>query len=156
MRCTWGVQEVFWELRGADFDPPPNALSTPKNKIPAPSGVQGVVQVMFTWNFGLKLSLEQNPLKTCSLNKVMPYRDIEKRNEYNKRYWEERKDTINEPRREKFKCGCGGSYTKCHQSTHAKSRMHVQWLINEPIERRRLLEERTNPDIANIILEFLG
>ena len=36
------------ELRGADSAPPPNALSTPKNKIPAPSEEQGVVQVVFT------------------------------------------------------------------------------------------------------------
>ena len=40
--------DVFWELRGADSAPPPNALSTPKNKIPAPSEVQGVVQGVFT------------------------------------------------------------------------------------------------------------
>ena len=33
-----------WELRGTDSAPPPNALSSPKNKSPAPSEEQGVVQ----------------------------------------------------------------------------------------------------------------
>ena len=49
---------VIWELRGADSAPPPNALSTQKNKIPAPSEVQGVVQgvlleIWFKGKFGI-------------------------------------------------------------------------------------------------------
>ena len=86
----------------------------------------------------------------------MPYRDIEKRNEYNKRYWEEHKDVYSEGNKIRFLCGCGGRYTKIHTRRHERTQRHIEWTIKEPIERRRILEERTNPDIADLILEFLG
>ena len=98
----------------------------------------------------------QNPLKTCSFNKIMPYRDIEKRNAYNKKYREEHKDALLEANNIKFECGCGGRYTKIHTRRHERTQRHIEWTIKEPIERRRILEERTNPDIAELILEFLG
>ena len=65
LRCAGGVREVCGrceggvrELRGADSAPPPNALSTQKNKIPAPSEAQGVVQgvlleIWFKGKFGI-------------------------------------------------------------------------------------------------------
>ena len=100
--------------------------------------------------------MEQNPLKTCSLNKIMPYRDIEKRNAYNQKYREEHRDALLEANNIKFECGCGGRYTKIHTRRHERTQRHIEWTIKEPIERRRILEERTNPDIAELILEFLG
>ena len=58
----------------------------------------------------------------------------------------------------KVKCerGCGGKYTKIHKARHERTQRHIEWTIKEPIERQRILEERTNPDIAKLILEFVG
>ena len=55
--------------------------------------------------------------------------NIKTRNDY---YYYYNKDLINEPRKEKFNCACGGKYTKCHQTSHAKSIMHTKWLAEQP------------------------
>ena len=47
-------------------------------------------------------------------------------------------------------CGCEVSYRKI--SVHRKQQKHFR-----PIEaRREILEDKTNPNIANLIFEFLG
>ena len=100
--------------------------------------------------------MEDINLRTSSLAKVMPWRNVEKRNAYNKKYREEHRDALLEANNIKFECGCGGRYTKIHTRRHERTQRHIEWLINEPIERRRILEEKTNPDIAQMILEFVG
>ena len=80
---------------------------------------------------------------------------MEKKKAYNKKYHEEHRDAILAANKVQFKCGCGGRYTKIHKARHERNQTHTQWLINEPIERRTILEERTNPDIAQRILDFV-
>ena len=97
--------------------------------------------------------MEEILLKTSSLNKLMPYRDIEKRDAYNKKYREEHRDALYKLM---HTCGCGGSYRSANKARHERTQRHLEWSIREPIERQRILEERTNPDIAKLILEFVG
>ena len=47
-------------------------------------------------------------------------------------------------------CGCEVSYRKI--SVHRKQQKHFRAIE----ARREILEEKTNPNIANLILEFLG
>ena len=70
---------------------------------------------------------------------------------YNKKYWEEHKDAL----KTTVECPCGGCYIKLNKARHERTKKHTEWLIKEPIERRSLLEERTNPNIAQLILDFL-
>jgi len=44
-----------------------------------------------------------------------------------KEYRDANKDTIGE----KINCICGGRYTRCHKSTHFKSLLHKNYIINK-------------------------
>ena len=79
-------------------------------------------------------------------------RNNENKKIYNKKYWDEHKDTLDV----RVDCGCGGTYAKANKARHERTLKHLEWINREPIERRSILEERTNPDIAQLILEFLG
>ena len=49
-------------------------------------------------------------------------------------------------------CACGFEVKRNNVSTHLKSKKH-----SKAIEaRKQILEERSNPNIANLILKFLG
>ena len=78
-------------------------------------------------------------------------RNNENKQIYNKKYWEEHKDAL----KTAVDCPCGGCYIKNSKARHERTKKHLAWLINEPIERRRILEERTNPNIAQLILDFV-
>ena len=86
--------------------------------------------------------MEEILLKTSSLNKLMPYRDIEKKHAYNQKYREEHRDALYKVM---HTCGCGGSYRSANKARHERTQRHLG-----------ILEERTNPDIAKLILEFVG
>ena len=73
----------------------------------------------------------------------MPYKDIEKRVAYQKKYQEEHREKLNEAKREKFLCACGGRYTRNSRIVHEQTMMYQDWLVNEFEERRRLMEEES-------------
>ena len=86
----------------------------------------------------------------------MPFKDPERRKQYNKQYHQEHKEEINRTHserhqtqeykeqnkqyrevnkdrldahnKEKFTCGCGGCYTRHNKSTHEKANMHINWM----------------------------
>ena len=77
----------------------------------------------------------------------MPYKDVEKRVAYQKKYQqkyrEEHKEKLNEAKREKFLCACGGRYTRNNRIIHELTMSHQDWLLYELEERRRLMEEES-------------
>ena len=86
----------------------------------------------------------------------MPYKSKELKADNNRRYRETHREELLEKERMWrqmrviCECGCEVSYRKI--SVHRKQQKHFR-----AIEARRgILEEKTNPDIANLILEFLG
>ena len=86
----------------------------------------------------------------------MPFKDPEKRKQYNQKYHEEHKEELNQTKRERmqqdeykeknkqymlankdkldarnkerFTCECSGCYTRHNNSTHEKSNMHIEWM----------------------------
>jgi hypothetical protein len=48
--------------------------------------------------------------------------------ELKKQYYEENKNEILKKQCEKLECGCGGIYSKCHQSRHNKTKKHINYL----------------------------
>ena len=58
----------------------------------------------------------------------------ESRNAYTQIYYIENKDAINEKQAEKFKCQCGGKYTRSNKRQHERQGFHIKSLeINEII-----------------------
>jgi len=58
----------------------------------------------------------------------------ESRNEYTRNYYRKNKDAISEYQAEKFKCPCGGRYTRSNILQHERSHLHIRSLeINEII-----------------------
>ena len=56
------------------------------------------------------------------------------RNAYTQIYYIENKDAINEKQAEKFKCQCGGKYTRSNKLQHERQGIHIRSLeINEII-----------------------
>ena len=56
------------------------------------------------------------------------------RNAYTQIYYIENKDAINEKQAEKFKCQCGGKYTRSNKRQHERQGIHIKSLeINEII-----------------------
>ena len=45
-------------------------------------------------------------------------------------YYENNKEIINEKRKEKFNCECGGCFTKSSKSRHLKSQKHLKYLAS--------------------------
>ena len=74
-----------------------------------------------------------------------------KKLEYCKQYRIDRAEEIREKRREQVRCECGLLTRKQHLGRHMQSLLHHK----EIEKRKQILEERTNPDIANLILSFL-
>ena len=64
----------------------------------------------------------------CRTVKEYYQNNKDKRNEYQKEYYQNNKDIINEKRGQKFKCECGGKYTKEHKSTHFKTNKHKNYI----------------------------
>ena len=78
---------------------------------------------------------------------------------------EERKDEINarrraNPRRKEYskmysllkvKCSCGLELLKQNLLRHLQSKQHIE----APTKVRQMLEEKTNPDIAGLIMSYL-
>ena len=61
------------------------------------------------------------------------YRDENKDSikEYLKQYRIDNKETIKEKRGIKTICGCGGKYTKQNESTHLKSKKHINFTLTQ-------------------------
>jgi len=57
----------------------------------------------------------------------------ESRNEYTRNYYRENKDAINEYQAEKFKCPCGGRYTRSNILQHERSHLHIRSLERNKI-----------------------
>ena len=74
-----------------------------------------------------------------------------KKNEYMRQYRVDKADAIRDQRKQTIKCDCGLEVCKRHLLRHQNNKLHAQELE----KRRQLLEERANPNIANIILSFL-
>ena len=60
-----------------------------------------------------------------TLNKQIPSRSKE---ESTKAHYQKNKKEINEKRKEKFNCNCGGHYTKSSKAHHLKSLKHQKYL----------------------------
>ena len=45
-------------------------------------------------------------------------------------HYSKNKDVMNKKATEKFKCECGGSYSRCHKSCHLKSKKHLAYINN--------------------------
>ena len=69
----------------------------------------------------------------------------------NKQYWEKNTKEINARRQERIRCDCGMEVSKQHLARHQQNALHKKELE----KRQQALEERTNPNIANLILSFL-
>ena len=54
--------------------------------------------------------------------------NIEETNEKSKEYYEANKEELKEKQREKFKCDCGGKFTRCSKSVHLKTKKHKKYL----------------------------
>ena len=79
--------------------------------------------------------------------------------------YEERKDEINARRRAnpkrkeyikmynslKVKCSCGVELLKQNLLRHLQSKQHIE----APTKVRQMLEKKTNPDIADLIMSYL-
>ena len=52
----------------------------------------------------------------------------ESRNAYTQNYYIENKDAINEKQAEKFKCQCGGKYTRSNKRQHERQGIHIKSL----------------------------
>ena len=57
------------------------------------------------------------------------YRDDNK--EKTKIYYIDNKEIINERKREKYDCECGGKYTRCHKASHIKSKKHQEFISSK-------------------------
>ena len=49
-------------------------------------------------------------------------------NEQKKIYRQDNKEQINEQKKQKFDCDCGGKYTRCHKTSHEKSKKHQNYV----------------------------
>lgn len=75
------------------------------------------------WLETLQATLNKNiPSRTA-----MEYRQdhIEHKNEKSKQHYEENNEKINEYKKKKFNCECGGKYTNSGKSLHEKSKKHI-------------------------------
>ena len=75
----------------------------------------------------------------------------QKKNENNKRYQMKHAEEISERRKERITCECGLDISKRHLRDHLKNSSHKKELQ----KRKELLKEKTNHNIANLILSFL-
>lgn len=55
----------------------------------------------------------------------------DKNNDYNKNYYENKKNKISEQRKIKIKCICGSEYRKCDKSRHNKTKKHLKYINND-------------------------
>ena len=60
-----------------------------------------------------------------SLNCEIPNRTIE---EYLKQYRKDNKESLNQKKKEKFNCVCGGKYTRTNKIQHEKSKKHKNYI----------------------------
>ena len=74
-----------------------------------------------------------------------------KKIEYNRQYRIDKADEIIEKGKEKRQCDCGLWIRKCHLPGHKRRSLHTKELK----KRQEILEEKTSPDIAKLILSFL-
>jgi len=61
------------------------------------------------------------------VNKLKSYITKEQLIEYKKKYREDNKEKLNQKKREKFECKCGGKYTKSNQSIHERTQKHINF-----------------------------
>ena len=74
-----------------------------------------------------------------------------KKNEYMRQDRVDKADAIRDQRKQTIKCDCGLEVCKGDLLRNQNNKLHTQELER----RRQLLEERTTPDIANLILSSL-
>ena len=69
-------------------------------------------------------------LKDITVNKVNPFSNWtkEEKTEYSHAYHEDNKTRINERKRMKFDCDCGGKYTHTVRERHNSSQMHQNYI----------------------------
>ena len=86
--------------------------------------------------------INKDKLKECmkqyyenNKDKLKKYREEnkDKIHEYMKQYREENKEKIHEYKNESFNCTCGGKYTRCNKTKHAKSKKHLAWLYDQKV-----------------------
>ena len=87
------------------------------------------------------LWVRENPLKIYLLNNLMPYKDIEQKVAYQKKYREEHREKRNEAKREKCLCACGGRYTRNNRIIHELTMTHKDWLLYELEDKCRKAEQ---------------
>jgi len=58
--------------------------------------------------------------------KIKQYRDDNK--EKMKQYREDNKEKLNQAQKEKFRCICGGKYTRCNKKRHQSTTKHIKFM----------------------------
>jgi len=75
---------------------------------------------------------EENREKELERSKKHYEENREAKLEYQKKYRADNRDKIHEKQNEKFECECGGKYTHTHKSRHLKSKLHQDYIANQP------------------------
>ena len=75
----------------------------------------------------------------------------QKRLEYNRKYRVDKATEIQEQRKQKITCECGMEVSRRHLAEHQSKNLHKK----EMEKRQQVLEARTNPDIAKLIMSFV-
>ena len=70
---------------------------------------------------------QDNKETIAEKNKEYLQQNKEARAEYEKKYYQKNKEKINEKRKEKFTCECGGRYTHQNKTIHLKSKKHQDY-----------------------------
>ena len=88
----------------------------------------------------------------------MAYKDKEKKALSNARYRDNHRGELLEEKRTyrqlKVMCACGKEVSRNYLSQHLKVKQHHKLVDKESQERKKLLENKTNTDITNLILSF--
>ena len=68
--------------------------------------------------------------KTIPTRTMKEYEDANREhiNEYRMKYRQDNRESLNEKKREKFECDCGGRYTRCRKSEHFKTKKHLAYI----------------------------
>jgi hypothetical protein len=78
-----------------------------------------------------------------------------KKNQYLQTYRATHKEEIARKRNIRTTCSCGREVSKRHLEEHLKTKGHAISLKKHTQELTELLEQKTNPDVAQYIVSFL-
>ena len=68
-------------------------------------------------------------IPTRTIKEYYQYNDNrDRRNEYNRKYRVDNRDSLTEKQSEKFNCTCGGRYSRRNKAQHFKSKKHIAYI----------------------------